>query len=173
MSDMNSRDLKRSLRKNYGRRSLAEWSRLLSLACCVDSTTTSFLSIEETEELKKAFYRVVRDQVKTSRSFWQDSHRDGLAAHLLADSIIAQDIEIIMFSHMDQFVGAVRVPAVSVLRNAMAVWQVVGEDLSLATHDLQNGLCLERNFYTAEGAYVSSGIYELSEWGIFAEFRRP
>jgi hypothetical protein len=168
MQSDNAKRLELALRKNRGRRLVAEFSLRLSQAFDVEVCASSFLSIEETGELKTAFYSIVRDERRAVRTFWRKTQSDDLIAHLLEMRKIARSPNAIVFSSVDRFIGAVRVPADCVLRNAMVVWQVVGEDLSLATDDLHDGLCLEETFYTAGAEYVREGLYELTAWGVFA-----
>jgi len=155
------------LKKNRGHRIVATWSRRLSDACEVEISTASFLSIEKTEELKRAFFTKVKNEEETFKTYWKKQDRDGLIAQLLDKCIDVRFLPVILFSSVDQFVGAVRVPADCILRNAMSVWIVTGEDLSMATEDLQHGLCLEENYYTPTGEYVPEGAYELTTWGMF------
>jgi hypothetical protein len=168
MGGSDARDLERALSKNRGRRLVADWSQLLSRACGIEISAMSFLSIEETAVLKRAFYNLVKDERKRARAYWKKSERNDLGAHLSSMGTRARSLgPVVLFSSVDQFVGAVRIKADCVLQNAMRVWHVVGEDLSAVTDDLHHGLCLEENFYTDEGEYVREGLYELSVWGEF------
>jgi hypothetical protein len=45
------------------------------------------------------------------------------------------------------------------------VWEVVGEDLCIATGDNQDGLCLEESDYDSDGNYLQEGMYERMAWG--------
>jgi hypothetical protein len=160
-------DLELRLKKNRGHRLVAEWSGSLSGACGIEISASSFLPIERTMELKRAFFTKVKARSEESSRCWDKQERDTVVSHLLNACVEVRSISVVLFSSVDQFVGAVRVPADSVLRNAMSVWEVVKEDLSLTTEDLQHGLCLEENFYTTSGDYVRGGLYELTAWGVF------
>jgi hypothetical protein len=168
MVEDHRRELEHRLRKNHGRRLAAEWSRSLSAASGVEISASSFISVERTEELKRAFFAKVKSEDRAMKASWEKDERETLLAHLLDTCVDVRTLEVILFNCLDRFVGAVRVPADCVLRNAMAVWQVVKEDLSMMTEDLQHGLCLEENFYAPSGEYVREGLYELTAWGKFA-----
>lgn len=171
MAGDHRRDMELRLRKNRGHGLATEWSRSLSAACDVAISANSFLSIERTEELKRAFFTKVKMEGQAIKAWWEKQEKEILSAHLLDMCVHVRTLPVILFSSVDQFVGAVRVPADCVLRNAMAVWEVIKEDLSLATEDLQHGLCLEENFYNLSGEYVREGLYELTAWGVFARNR--
>jgi hypothetical protein len=170
MTADSQRSLEFRLRKDRGHRLITEWSRSLSEACKVEISENSFLSLEKTEEVKRAFFIKVKEE-QAIKAWWEKHEKETLLFHLLDICADVRTLIVILFSSVDQFIGAVRVPADSILENAMAVWEVVKEDLSLATEDLQHGLCLEENPYTPSGKYVREGMYELTIWGLFAPQR--
>src|SRR5262249_16712533 len=151
MAGDNDRHIERRIRENRGRGLVNEWSRALSHACGVEIERNFFLPLETTEELKREFFARVKSRSQASKLWWESNDGSNLLAHLLDLSIDARTTPVILFSSIDLFVGAVRVPADCVLRNAMTVWKVVMEDLAIATEDLESGLCLERNLYNAVG----------------------
>ncbi|MCY2965979.1 MAG: hypothetical protein NT069_20500 [Planctomycetota bacterium] len=169
MTEDRQNDMELRLRKNRGHRLVADWSLSLSRACGVEISATSFLSIERTEDLRRAYFNKIRTISDKAKLFWGTQERDRLVAHLLDVCVDVRTTAVILFSSVDRFVGAVRVPADTVLRNAIAVWDIVNEDLCVTTDDLQHGLCLEENFYYPAGEYVSGGLYELTVWGLFAK----
>jgi len=171
MAEDHRRDLELRMRKNRGHGLATEWSRSLCAACGVEISASSFLSIKNTEELKSAFFTKVKTEAEAIKAWWEKHETETLSVHLLDLCVDVGALPVILFSSVDQFAGAVRVPADCVLRNAMAAWEVVKEDLSLATEDLQHGLCLEENVYTYSGEYVREGLYELTAWGVFARGR--
>lgn len=118
-------------------------------------------------ELKNVFFAKVKSESEKSRRPWKRQDRDAVVNHLLNVAVGVSTMSAILFSSVDPYIGAVRVPADRVLRNAMSVWDVVKEDLSLTTEDVQHGLCLEENFSTPSGEHVSEGFYELTTWGLF------
>jgi hypothetical protein len=160
-------NIEMSLRKNHGRRLIADWSRSLSAASGIEIRSDSLLSIEQTQVLKRAFFIKVKSESQRRRLTWERPAWEHLLAHLLDVCINVRTMPIVLFSSIDQFIGAIRLPADCVLRNVLAIWEVVGEDLSLTTDDLQHGLCLEENFYTPSGDYMKEGVYELIAWGRF------
>jgi hypothetical protein len=168
MASSHRREMELALKKNRGQRIVADWTRRLSLACGVEISAASFLSVEKTQELKSAFFDKVKNDRKAIKAFWERQDKDDLVAHLFDVCIDVRSLPVILFSSVDEFIGAVRVPAECILRNAMSVWRVVEEDLSLATDDLQSGLCLEENFYAPTGEYVKTGGFEIAAWGAFA-----
>jgi hypothetical protein len=161
------RDLEIGLRKNLGKRLARDWLASLSEACGTVIADTSFLSLEKTEKLKTAFFARVKTESKDVSLCWRREDEDTPASHLRDLCADVRGLPVILFSSVDHLVGAARVPADLILRNAMSVWKVVEEDLSLTTEDLQHGLCLEANFYTPSGEYVRTGVYELTAWGAF------
>jgi hypothetical protein len=148
-----------------------DWVRRISQASGLEISMNSFLSIEETKKLKTAFFDRVKYPTEGFRFFWHKRDRESLQSHLRALSVAVRDLRVVLFSSVDHLIAAVRVPADCVLANAMGVWEIVEEDLSLATEDLRNGLCLEENYYTAEAVYVKEGVFELTTWGMFARPR--
>ena len=74
----------------------------------------------------------------------------------------------VLFSDVDEYIGAARVRTDAVLEHPMRIWEFVGNDLALATADLSSGLCVEINSYTSEGDYRRDGIYCFTGWGFFA-----
>lgn len=166
------KDLELALRENRGRRLIADWSARLSGACGHEISASSFLSIEKTEELKVAFFTKLRDGTEALKVNWIKQEQTELLTHLLDVSVAVGALQVVLLSSVDRFIGGVYLPANCVLRNVMATWKVVEEDLSMATEDLQHGFCLEENFYTPAGHYVAEGIYDISAWGAFARARK-
>jgi hypothetical protein len=80
----------------------------LSQAFDVEVCASSFLSIEETGELKTAFYSIVRDERRAVRTFWRKTQSDDLIAHLLEMRKISRSLNAIVFNSVDKFIGAVR-----------------------------------------------------------------
>ena len=68
---------------------------------------------------------------------------------------------------MDKYIGALIVNLEPILCHLEAVWDLVKEDLCVATPDIASGFCLESNFYDKNGDYISEGIFELTSWGEF------
>ena len=152
-----------SLRRNRGRRIVGEWTAGLQRVLGVSVTADSFLSLRQTESLKRSFFQRLKDgKFTTKTSYWTKEEQPILARLLQSLGSKAGPKMIVLFSEVDPFVGAIRVPANSVLQNAFGVWEFVGEDLSLASESLNSGLCLEENFYDGEGRYFRTGVYQLT-----------
>jgi hypothetical protein len=73
---------------------------------------------------------------------------------------------VVVFSSVDDTIGAIHANAEPILCNVRAVWNVVGEDFRLTTANLTDGLCLGMEQYTLSGNYIPEGVYELAGWGI-------
>lgn len=130
------------------------------------------MSVENTEELKNRFAeRLMRSNRITATRNWSKRDLDAMLGYFHDVCIDVRTMPVVLFSSIDDLVGAIRVPADSILRNPMAVWKVVEGDLSLATEDLQHGLCLEETFYTISGEYIPEGIFEIAAWGVFVTGR--
>lgn len=106
------------------------------------------------------------------RRHWPRSSFQDLADALKDLCIEIRLTPVVLFSSVDDVIGAVQLPANMALLNFPAVWEVVEQDFRLTTPDLQNGLCVEVNFYDTNGDYIKEGIYELVAWGMFANIRR-
>jgi hypothetical protein len=161
-------------RRRRGQLLAAEWLRSLGAALGTVLSPSSLLGIEETEAIKaQCITRLVEDP-EVARKVWPDPMPQGPPA---PDEVVdhvarlaqAQDFDAILFAESDYNVGATRVSANAVLRNANAVWQLTRHDVMFVTPDLADGLCLEYNHvgdHTAEGHEL--GTYELRIWGRLA-----
>jgi hypothetical protein len=143
----------------------------------------AFMSREDTTRLRDRFLSKVRDKVCLRDCFfskvrdensgtitllWYGDALNEVMSYLIGLAPHIGDISVVLFSNVDKYIGAVSLPVQRVLRNAKAVWEFVDEDLCVTTADGRNGLCVEFNFYTPEGRYVSEGVYEITAWGTFA-----
>ena len=157
------------LRKERVRSLLPGWKRALEEEAHIRLTDGDFLSIEETQELRTAFF----GRVKATSSVVIPGER--LRDVLEEMSNLANtlgDWPVILFSSEDTLLGAVRVPAGAVLQHPLDVWAVVKQDLSLTSEDVLHGLCLERNHMTPDGVHHDQPVYELSSWGTLALAKR-
>src|SRR5207249_3292230 len=93
----------------------------------------------------------------------------GALAISLKLSLIEPSTPLVLFSSVDEYIGAIRLPAGVVLTRFQAVWEVVEEDFLVSTLDLGSALCVELNFYDVEGRYVRDGVFEVAGWGVFAD----
>ena len=161
-------ELDLALRKNRGRQIAGEWTRRLTLACRYEVHPEHFLPLEETEALKRAFNERLKANEGVVRRNWPNGSFAEIAVVMQDLAIDLRATPAVLFSSVDPYLGAVRVPGSALLLNFQSVWQVVEHDFSLVTPDLQNGLCVETNFYDAAGSYIQEGIYELAGWGKFS-----
>lgn len=121
------------------------WERLADSARFLDPGATS--------ALKAAFFERVKSGKVDLHGYWQPLAR-------------AARIEpVILFSSVDEYSGAVQLLLTPALLNVEIVWEVVGEDLCIATGDNQDGLCLEESDYDSDGNYLPEGMYERTAWG--------
>lgn len=127
-----------------------------------------FLPLGDTDDLKNRFADRLKEGPGLVRRNLPKASLRRLAEALLELSRSMESTPLVVFNSIDEYIGAVQLPANVVLQNFLAVWDVVGEDFSVATRELQSGLCVEINFYDTDGRYVKDGICELTAWGIFA-----
>lgn len=161
-----------ALRKNRGESIRRDWMARLKEACAYEILPEHFLALEPTETLKKEFFERVKGNNQVQRRQWPASSLEELANALMDLSIDLRSLPAVLFSSADKYLGAVQMPASVALSNFTAVWKVVEEDFCLVTLDLENGLCVEVNFYDERGNYTKDGIYKLSAWGVFASVVR-
>jgi hypothetical protein len=142
---------------------IAELERLTGETALLDRR----IDLQETERKKAAFFHRLQSGEVTTLE-WSAEERGRIPEHLAEVSRRAADLEIVLFSNVDRFIGAVRMSAHAVLAQPLEVWAHVGDDLCVASADLEDGLCLEQNYYRSDGQYRKDGLYELSTWGRFA-----
>jgi hypothetical protein len=155
-----------ALRKNRGEKMRRDWVARLKQASACNISPEHFLPLEQTESLKKVFFEKTMAK-DVMRQHFASGSLDKLADALMNLSISARLMPVILFSSVDQYLGAVQLPASVALSNFLAIWKVVEEDFCISTLDSKNGLCLERNFYDEGGNHVKDGVYELIAWGLF------
>ena len=152
-------------RRSHGAEILAEWIAALEEACGGVVTPANFLPLEETQELKSKFFNKVKNRTAYFYRYWAPQAFNDVEMLLRVLSFDVDQMEVVLFSEVDKYTGAVVLPADRVLANARKVWSVVKEDLSITSPDLQHGMCLEHNFYNESGVYSKEGFYELTAWG--------
>lgn len=164
-----SEALDEALRKNRGRAIVAQWTRSLASACGVEPAAFSFLDLDATAELKASFVNALLKHNKGPfKRFWPKDSVNEVTIHLLTLAERVGAMPVVLFSKVDDLIGAVELPAERVLPHALAVWRVVEYDLSLVTRDVQHAMCLEETQYSASGEYLSAGMYEFTGWGAFS-----
>ena len=156
--------LELALRRNRGRLIRDPWLADLSQACRAPVTPAALLDLTETERLKEAFVaRLINDEMPLRSRLWKEAQEKDVYAALAGLAKLNSGVEIILFSSVDDLIGGCALDAARVLENATEVWKVVKNDFGLATRDVADGLCLERNYASQHGGYV----FELSVWGRF------
>lgn len=160
MAEERRRILKWGLRQNRGRLLRQTWLESLSRAVKTSIEQDQLLPLQETEELKDAFYQQVqRDSVQ--RLYWNGDQR--LQVLRTLQTIRQQfSTEVILFSEVDYYVGGVRILSHLVLDYPFEVMEAINHDLALVTRGLEDGLLLELNIYG------KNTEYELSTWGGFS-----
>jgi hypothetical protein len=167
---MKDNHLESALKSNRAKQILGQWKAALSSACAIQLSNDDFLGPEETAILKAQFFSKVRHEGgDTVNLNWPKGRLREVLDYLEDICIEVGESPVVLFSSVDHLIGAVRVPADRVLGNAMSVWEVVKNDLCLATEDLAGGLCVEQNYYDLQGEYVAEGVYELTGWGDFSQ----
>jgi hypothetical protein len=132
-------------------------------------TDADLLDLTETAELRASFAHHLMNLPPHLREDWAICEGDALFVTLRDYAPRLRDLFAVLFGSFDEYVGAIRVPASSVLANARDVWQATEQDLALTTLNLDSGICLERNFYDTHGSYRASGVFTLAAWGRFHE----
>jgi hypothetical protein len=163
MENKNHR-LSELVRDNRGKKIRSTFLRDLSMSCGVEVDEIHFLNVEDTQSLKAEFIEKVKSSVGTFHDHWPKQDWMKLASTLENLATSLGDQSVVLFSNVDQYIGAVRIQARYVLLHPEATWRVVGEDLSIRS-DHDGGLCLEENFYTRCGEYLREGVYEVTAWG--------
>jgi hypothetical protein len=129
--------------------------------------SAGLLPLDDTEALKRAFVERLQSTEVSYRE-WPLDQKDEVIGEVRARIGRAELRDVVLFSSVDEFVGAARITTDGVTRDPMAVWDLVENDLMVVTDDLANGLCLEINYYTREGEYAKDGVYAMTTWGVFA-----
>ena len=140
----------------------------VSAACDYQITIESFLSLEHTDAAKKQFV----DKLTSALSIHKVYSKAAISeiTQMLTDACIdMRNHPVLLFSSVDDFIGAPQLPAATVLLNFERLWKVVEQDFRVATPDINSGLCVEDDFYDSFGNYVKEGVYRVSVWGEFAK----
>jgi hypothetical protein len=154
-----------AIRRNRARQIAPAWYRDLGDACKMQIVGEMFISTDDTINLKKNFFEKVRSHQGSSQ-LWHPSDSTELFDQLAKLAGRVGSLPVVLFSSVDELLGAVRLPADTILANAQGVIAVVSEDLCIATDDLSSGLSLEFNYYNSSGHYYPDRIHELTSWGL-------
>src|SRR3989304_5127844 len=146
---------------------LSDWLEHFNLATASSCSITDFISVENTTNLKLLFYERIKNDLAVTNNNWPLNDSDALFEHIASMTSSPFPENIVLFNNVDDIIGALCVQAQTVLINAKSVWEIVGEDLRIASKDMKNGLCLGKEYYSIDGEYISSGVYQLTGWGIF------
>ena len=155
------------LKEHHRSRTLKEWIAKLKQACDYVPSEDDFLELEHTRRLKALFYNK-SGSLPHDLCWTRSPNTLQKLGDLITDICISVgQLPVILFSSVDDVIGATRLPASRVLAHFEEVWKVTEEDLSLATPNLQHGFRLEINFYCEDSEYVKEGVCELTTWGAF------
>ena len=157
-------ELASSLRQTRGKVLLPGWLDEFRAVAGVRLSPGALLTLGGTDRLKETLVERLQSSDARYRE-WPGEQTEHVVAHLHALGRAVGSTELVLFSKVDEYIGAARVGADAVLRDPMRMWEFVGTDLTLVTEDLAGGLCLERNQYTRDGDYVKAGVYALTTWG--------
>jgi hypothetical protein len=161
-----------AIRRNRAKRILPKWLSTLRNLVAADLREEDFLSVELTARLKGAFYQRVKDDRTLFHKEWSVDEFDRMKDFIGKIGGRVGSMKAVLFSSKDTLTGAVVVPAARVLLNVQRIREMLEEDVSLTTRDLENGFCLEFNYYDEHGRYVEHGTYLLTTWGSFSENRK-
>ncbi len=163
-SSQPTNELASALRGNRGKVLLPGWLDEFRAVAGVRLSPGALLTLGATDQLKETLVERLQSPDARYRE-WPVEQSEQVVAHLHALGRSVGSTEVVLFSKVDEYIGAARVGADAVLRDPMRMWEFVGTDLTLVTEDLAGGLCLERNQYTREGDYIKAGVYALTTWG--------
>ena len=163
-------DLASALRRNRGKALLTGWHDEFRAVTGFKLSAAALLTLEATDQLKEALVARLQSPDASYRE-WPAEQSEQVVAHLHVLARHAGSSQVVLFSKVDEYIGAARVGADAILREPMRLWEFVGNDLTLVTEDLASGLSVERNQYTRGGDYVKAGVYALTTWGEL--FREP
>ena len=156
-----------ALRKNRGSRILGPWVAKFVEASGIKISSNNFLTLEKTEALKQSFFEKIKIDKNIVHKSWPVDRLKEIMS-LIGDLTISyHDVSVVLFSSVDQYIGAICLKVSEIFPNLEAIWNVIGEDLSVTTEDLKSGICLESNFYTETGEYRKDGVFKSSTWGSF------
>jgi hypothetical protein len=165
MAKADDLDLKKRLAK--GRTIRAQWLAAISAACNVDQHEVRFLGLEETDRLKDAYFRRVREAPAREHLYWTDPMLVAFEAGLARLVQTVGTLPTVMFSSVDEYLGAVMLPAKAILEHWNRAWTVVDHDLCITTDSAAHGLCLEKNHIDEQGMCHPQSFFEATSWGNF------
>jgi hypothetical protein len=153
------------LRKNKGRQILNSWVEGFIIASMLNLEDISFVSLEETDSLKTNFVSKMQHDNKIFRFNIEINRKAELYSTLKHMASLIGPLRVIMFTDVDKYLGAVDVPADSVLIRAKNIWNYIGNDFVLLDNNLDSGICIEINYYNLQGSYEKNGVLEINSWG--------
>jgi len=161
--------LQAAIRRNRGRLIRDQWLHVLAQACGRSVTSDNLIDMTETARLKCALIaKLINNAHRPVAMQWTKDGESQAYAVLAAIGRQSVGIDVVLFSSVDDLIGACVVDASAVLEHAEDVLKVVKDDLNLVTMDLAHGLSLQRNHYSTDGGFVKGGVVDLFVWGRFA-----
>jgi hypothetical protein len=150
--------------RNRGERIRINWLDALSSACSCDLSQNMLLPLQETSYLKDRFFQRVKFGGEL-HNFWTVEKYPELLSFLVNIGKKTHGLEFVLFHSMDNCIGAIRMKSETIFENIERIWDITQEDLCLASEKIEDGLCLEFNYYNQLGNYEPNGVYELTSWG--------
>jgi len=163
----NDNRLQDALAHNRGRHILPVWIDEFQELTGHAVRSADFLDIHDTKRLKEAFFERIKAQTGCCVHEWYASDFCNVSNLLKRMNELIDSVEVVLFSDVDNNIGALRVQSSLVLSYADKLKDFLKEDLCFASEDLINGLCLEFNYYSDAGEYSPEGFYRLVAWGVF------
>ena len=153
--------------RNKGRQILPNWIQQFTEATDYSISSSDFLELVETKRIRTLFYDRVKFRENCLFKEWSIDCFEEVTNYLLEVDKAAGSVEVYLLSDVDTYIGALQIHSSIVFYNVHSVWELVHDDLSLTSLNLQDGLCLERNYYSNSGEYHRDGLYQLTSWGSF------
>jgi len=170
-----NKELQRRLREHKGRRLLADLKERLERLLDCEINHSDFVGVQATEQLRAAFFeRIIRSRNESDpevRSKTCEPSRVSQIWEEVADiASCVGGMNAVLLHRLDEFTGAVIIPARIVLARARDVWEfeggILGGELCLCSMDATSGFHLDFNHY------YDRDEYELTTWGVFARCGR-
>lgn len=155
------------LRKNEGLHIISDWLNRCS-SVLKSLTKDNLLSLSDTDKIKQQFNNKLLGQATIQRCNWTLDEEKKMFEHFTSLAYKCENIDVVLFSNVDDKLGALRTNSRDILLNAKELWTIVGEDFRFTTNNLAHGFCLGFEYYTISETYIPKGVYELACWGSFS-----
>lgn len=153
--------------RNRGRQILPLWMDKFRGITGHNIECTDFIDTSRTRQMKEAFFERVKAQTGCCAREWHARDFSEVLSLLKEMSYCVGSVEVVLFSDVDSYIGALRVQSTLVLTYADKLMDLVKEDLCFASEDMSLGMCIEFNYHSEGGEYSRDGFYRLVTWGDF------